>query len=99
MLFKQLSSSSVARSAAAANSSQRLDYNFTRPATLPTTSYNAVGLSRYPPAGKPDGVMGLSAAEPPSYAEVEAEKDVYAVQLPPPYPGLQPSDTGTAAAR
>ncbi len=72
-------------SGAATSPPQHVAYNLTRE-TVNVTD-------------KPESIMDLSSAGPPSYAEVEAEKEKYAAELPPTYPGLQPSDMGATAVQ
>jgi hypothetical protein len=51
----------------------------------------------YNPAREAVIVQNSAITDLPSYDEVQANKDKYAVQLPPPYPILQPSDAGATA--
>ena len=57
-------------------------------------AYNAGNLYYQGPTDKPEGVMGLSSAAPPSYADLEADKVQLAAEYPPPsYGDLHPSVT------
>ena len=55
-------------------------------------AYNAGNLYYRDPTNKPEGVMGLSSAAPPSYVDLEADKVQLAAEHPPPsYGDLHPS--------